>query len=149
VPQLPGPVEGVSNRERFALHTSSPACAGCHQLIDGLGFGLENYDSIGAFRTLSQGVPVDASGSVNSTVDIDGAYTGGPELASLLASSEQVRDCVPTQALRYAWGRREGVDDDCAVATVKQAFAASNGDLRELVVALTQNDAFTHYRQPD
>lgn len=149
VPQLPAPAEGISNRERFALHTSSPACAGCHQLIDGLGFGLEHYDSIGAYRDMSQGVPVDASGEINHTVDIDGPYSGGPELASLLASSEQVRDCVPTQALRYAWGRRETADDDCSVAAVKQAFAASDGDLRELVVALTQNDAFTNYRQAD
>jgi hypothetical protein len=149
VPQLPANVEGISNRERFALHTSSPACSGCHQLIDGLGFGLEHYDSLGAYRDMSQGVPVDASGLVNNTVDIDGPYSGGVELAGLLAGSEQVRDCVPTQALRYAWGRRETADDDCAVAAVKQAFANSNGNLRELVVALTQNDAFTNYRPAD
>ena len=36
---LPAPKEGVSNRERFAMHTSNPACSGCHNLIDGLGFG--------------------------------------------------------------------------------------------------------------
>lgn len=149
VPQLPAPAEGISNRERFALHTSDPACAGCHRLIDGLGFGLEHYDSIGAFRTMGQGVPIDASGTINDTVDIDGMYSGGPELANTLASSEQVRDCVPTQALRYAWGRRETADDTCAVAAVKEAFAKSDGDLRELIVALTQNDAFTTYRQAD
>jgi hypothetical protein len=149
VPQLPAPVEGISNRERFALHTSSPACSGCHQLIDGLGFGLEHYDSLGAYRATSQGVPVDASGLVNNTVDIDGPYSGGVELASLLATSQQVRDCVPTQAVRYAWGRRETVEDDCALNAIKQAFTNSDGDLRELVVALTQNDAFTNYRPAD
>jgi hypothetical protein len=147
VPQLPAPVEGISNRERFALHTADPACAGCHRLIDGLGFGLEHYDSVGAFRTMGQGVAIDASGTINDTVDIDGMYTGGPELANTLASSEQVRDCVPTQALRYAWGRRETGDDSCAVSAVQDAFAKSDGNLRELIVALTQNDAFTNYRQ--
>lgn len=149
VPQLPAPAQGVSNRERFAMHTSAAACAGCHRLIDGLGFGLEHYDSVGAFRDTSQGVPVDASGIVNDTVDIDGNYSGGPELANLLASSAQVQNCVPTQALRYAWGRRETGADSCSVAAVQQAFAASDGNLRELVVALTQNDAFTNYRQAD
>ena len=149
VPQLPAPVEGISNRERFALHTADPACAGCHRLIDGLGFGLEHYDSVGAYRSMSQGVPVDASGMINDTVDIDGMYSGGPELANTLASSEQVRNCVPTQALRYAWGRRETRDDTCSVAAVQDAFAKSDGNLRELIVALTQNDAFTTYRQPD
>jgi hypothetical protein len=149
VPQLPAPVAGVSNRERFAMHTADPACAGCHRLIDGLGFGLERYDSVGAYRMMSQGAAVDASGMVNETADIDGSYSGGPELANLLAMSAQVRDCVPTQALRYAWGRRETNEDACSVQAVQKAFAASDGDLRELVVALTQNDAFTNYRQAD
>jgi hypothetical protein len=149
VPQLPALASGVSNRERFAMHTSAAACAGCHQLIDGLGFGLEHYDSIGAFRTMDQGVPVDASGQVNSTLDIDGAYSGGPELANRLATSVQVRNCAPTQALRYAWGRRETPDDACSVAAVQQAFADSDGNLRELMVSLTQTDTFSNYRQPD
>jgi hypothetical protein len=149
VPQLPAPAQGVSNRDRFAMHTSAAACAGCHRLIDGLGFGLEHYDSVGAWRDMSQGVPVDASGTVNDTVDIDGMYSGGPELANLLASSAQVQNCVPTQALRYAWGRRETGADACSVAAVQKAFANSNGDLRELMIALTQNDAFTNYRQAD
>jgi hypothetical protein len=149
VPQLPAPVEGISNRERFALHTADPACAGCHRLIDGLGFGLEHYDSVGAFRTMGQGVPIDASGTINDTVDIDGAYSGGPELANTLATSEQVRNCVPTQAVRYAWGRRETGDDTCAVSAVQDAFAKSDGNLRELMIALTQNDAFSTYRQAD
>jgi hypothetical protein len=149
IPQLPALADGISNRERFAMHTNNPACSGCHQLIDGLGFGLEHYDSLGAYRTMNQGVPVDASGEVNSTTDINGAYSGGPELANLLASSEQVQKCVPTQAVRYAWGRRETASDACSVAAVQNAFAASNGDLRELMVALTQTDTFTNYRLPD
>ena len=147
VPQLPPLAANVSNRERFAMHTSNPACSGCHSLIDGLGFGLEAYDGIGRVRTMSQGVPVDSSGEVTETVDIDGPYEGGPELAARLASSTQVRDCAPTQWLRYAMGRHETVDDTCSLAAVREAFAASNGDLRELMVALTQTDAFWLYRQ--
>lgn len=149
VPQLPAIQPGVSNRERFAMHTSNPACSGCHTLIDGLGFGLEHYDSVGAYRTMDEGVPVDASGEVTSTTDIDGPYMGGPQLASLLASSTQVRDCAPTQWLRYAWGRRETADDACSVAAVQQAFINSDGDLKELMVALTQTDTFVNYRQAD
>jgi hypothetical protein len=149
VPQLPAIQPGVSNRERFAMHTSNAACSGCHSLIDGLGFGLEHYDSLGAWRTMDQGVPVDASGEITSTMDINGAYTGGSELANLLASSTQVRDCAPTQWLRYAWGRRETADDACSVAAVQQAFIKSDGDLKELMVALTQTDTFVNYRQAD
>ena len=149
VPQLPAPKAGVSNRERFAMHTASDACSGCHHLIDGLGFGLEAYDGIGAYRTMDQGVDVDASGEVNTTRDIDGPYSGGPELAGLLARSEQVRDCAPTQWLRYALGREEEEADSCSLVALRDAFAKSGGDLQELMVALTQTDAFMNYRQPE
>ncbi|HMI94698.1 MAG TPA: DUF1588 domain-containing protein, partial [Polyangiales bacterium] len=149
IPQLPDLQAGVSNRERFAMHTNNPACSGCHNLIDGLGFGLEHYDGIGAYRTKDQGVDVNADGQVNTTRDIDGAYSGGPQLAGLLAGSEQVQDCAPTQWLRYALGRDEEEADSCSLVALREAFAASGGDLRELVVALTQTDAFMSYRQPE
>lgn len=149
VPQLPEPKQGISNRERFAMHTSNPACSGCHNLIDGLGFGLEAYDGVGKFRTMDQGVPVDASGNVTATTDIDGAYSGGTELAGLLAGSAQVRDCAPTQLLRYSMGRRDEAEDACSLTEVQAAFADSNGNLKEMVIALTQTDAFSMYRKPE
>jgi hypothetical protein len=149
VPPPPEPKQGVSTRERFAMHTNNPACIGCHNLIDGLGFGLEHYDGVGTYRTIDQGVPVDASGNINSTVDIDGAYTGGPELAQRLASSQQVSDCVPKQWMRYALARREQASDACSLEALQGAFATSGGDLRELMVALTRTDAFMNYRAPE
>jgi hypothetical protein len=146
IPDLPAPAPGVSTRERFAMHTSNPACSGCHGLIDGLGFGLEAYDGMGGFRTQDQGVDVDDSGEITATRDIDGPYMGGPELAQKLASSAEVRDCAPTQWLRFALGRREDDDDTCSLVELQDAFAASGGDLRELLVALTQTDAFLNYK---
>ena len=149
VPQLPGLEPGVSNRERFAMHTNNDACRGCHSLIDGLGFGLEHYDGIGAYRDMDQGVAVNADGEINSTRDIDGAYNGGPALAQKLAASTQVQDCLPTQWLRYALGREEEEADNCSVAALRDAFTKSGGDLQELVVAVTQTDSFMSYRQAE
>lgn len=146
IPELPPPADGVSNRERFAMHTSNPACSGCHNLIDGLGFGLEAYDGLGRFRTTDQGVDVDSSGEITSTTDIDGEYDGAVELAAQLARSSQVRDCAPTQWLRYTLAREAEAGDGCSSQELKRAFAASNGDLRELMLALTQTDAFWHYQ---
>jgi hypothetical protein len=149
VPPLPPPKQGVSTRERFAMHTASPACSGCHVLIDGLGFGLERYDGIGAIRTMDLGVQVDASGEVTQTSDIDGAYDGGPELAALLAGSDQVQNCATTQWLRYSLGRRESADDSCSLASLQDSFKGQEGDLKQLLVAMTQSDAFLLYRKPD
>ncbi|HKP63021.1 MAG TPA: DUF1592 domain-containing protein [Polyangiales bacterium] len=148
VPPPPEPKQGVSTRERFAMHTASPACSSCHSLIDGLGFGLEHYDGIGAYRDVDQGVPVDASGLVNATRDIDGPYSGGPELAGRLVEGEDLRDCVPRQWLRYALARRESDEDACSLDSLQRAFARTDGDLYELMVALTQTDAFMNYKQP-
>jgi hypothetical protein len=149
VPQLPEPKEGTSNRERFAMHTSNPACSGCHNLIDGLGFGLEHYDGLGKFRTMDEGVPVDSRGEITQTPDINQKYDGAPALADILAGSDTVRDCAPTQWLRFALGRHEDADDTCSLVSIKDAFASSGGDLKELMIALTQTDAFWHYRQAE
>jgi hypothetical protein len=148
VPQLPPPKAGVSTRERISQHVANPACSGCHNLIDDLGFGLEQYDGIGRFRATDQGVPVDSSGEVTQTQDINEPYNGGAELAGLLAGSAQVRDCAPTQWLRYAMGRREQDADVCSLKAVRDSFAGSDGNLHELMVALTQTDVFLNYRQP-
>ena len=78
---------------------------------------------------------------------LDGKFTGVRELATRLAASDQVRDCVATQWFRYAAGRTEEVPDGCSLTTLQDAFGASGGDLGELVVAMTQTDAFW-YRAP-
>jgi hypothetical protein len=149
VPELPELKEGVSNRERAEQHTKAPACNACHRLIDGLGFGFEQYDVIGRLRTMDRGLPVDSSGEVTATTDIDGKFNGGAELAKLLARSEQVRDCAPTQWLRYALSRPEAAEDSCSLQQLQKSFATSGGNLKELLVALTQSDSFLHYRRPD
>lgn len=149
IPELPEIMDGVSNRDRFSMHVSVPGCAACHMMVDGFGFGLEAYDGIGRYRTVDRGIPVDVSGEIFLTTDINGKYSGAVELSALLARSTQVRDCAPTQWLRYSLGRREGPEDACAVKTVREGFAASGGNLQELMVTLTQTDAFTNYRRAD
>ncbi len=146
IPELPEIMDGVSNRDRFAMHVSVPGCAACHKLIDGLGFGLEAYDGVGRYRTMDRGLPVDANGEITSTVDIDGKYNGAQELSAALGRSAQVQNCAPTQWLRYAMARRETADDSCALKAIREGFAASGGNLKELMVTLTQTDAFMNYK---
>ncbi len=148
VPELPTPQPGVSLRERASVHSSAASCSGCHRLIDGLGFGLEQYDSLGRFRTMDEGKPVDSSGEVTSTLDADGKFNGGAELAQRLAGSTDAQKCVATQWLRYALARRETPEDECSLQSLQAAFLASGGDLKQLLVQLTQTDNFSSYRAP-
>lgn len=148
VAPLPLPQPGASLRERASVHSSADACKGCHYLIDGLGFGLEQYDSVGRFRTMEQGEPVDSSGEVTSSEDVDGTFNGGAELSNRLAGSAEVQRCVATQWFRYALARRETTDDACSLSQVHTDFAAGGGDLKQLMLALTQTEAFSSYRAP-
>jgi hypothetical protein len=142
----PDPQPGATTREIFEQHTAEEYCANCHTLINGIGLGFEGYDAIGAFRELENGLPVDQSGEVVGT-DVAGEFDGAVELAHKLAGSEQVRDCVTTQWFRYSLGRLEGEADACTLDELRQSFADSDYDVRELMLALVQTDAFRYRAQ--
>ncbi len=140
----PPPVTpGVSTREAFSMHSSVEPCKSCHKQMDPIGFGFENYDGVGKFRTTDQGQPVDPSGALTGT-DSDGKFPNAVALATKLAQSQEVSDCVTTEWFRYAFGRGESNDDSCSLGTLKQAFTASGTNFQELLVAITQTDAFRY-----
>ena len=133
----------LSTRERFAAHRTQPLCANCHDLMDPIGLGFENYDGAGHYRTTENGKTIDASGQVLQS-DIDGTFDGAVDLAKRLAASDQVRDCVATSWFRYAYGRAETSEDVCTLAVVNQKFAEAKYDLKALLVSLTETDAFLY-----
>lgn len=139
VPPAPVLLEGQTARQNLEAHRRSPACNGCHSQMDPIGFGFESYDSIGQYRTMDRGQPVDASGSLTGT-DNDGQFIGVPDLARRLAVSQTVRQCVAKQFFRMALGRFELASDAPSLSSVNDAFAS--GDLRELVIGITTTDAF-------
>jgi hypothetical protein len=144
---VPPPLDpDATTRERFDQHRSDPSCAACHKLIDPIGFGFEHYDGIGAWRDTEADRPVDASGELFGTDDIDGPFDGAPELGRVLASSEQVRACVAEQWFGFAFGRTPAEDDTCSFDAMALAFAESDQNIAELLVALITTDAFRYRR---
>ncbi|MEM6992287.1 MAG: DUF1592 domain-containing protein [Myxococcota bacterium] len=147
---VPPPIDPTATtRERFEQHRADPACAGCHVLIDPLGFGFEHYDGIGAWRDTEAGKPVDASGEVVATDDINGTFDGALELSQLLAGSEQVRTCVAQQWFSFGFGRTPAEDDGCSFDTMTAAFAESDHDIRQLLITMVTTDSFRYRRQPE
>ncbi|MBK7862706.1 MAG: DUF1592 domain-containing protein [Archangiaceae bacterium] len=142
----PSPDPTRSTRERFAQHSADPLCAQCHVKMDPIGFGLESFDAVGAARSFDGPHPVDDTGNIVATVDIDGPFKGGVELGARLAKSSEVRDCMALQWFRFAHGRSYGPTDACGFNRLKAGFAASGGDARALLLALTQTDAFLYRR---
>ena len=143
----PDPDPNATTRERFDQHTSDPSCAGCHNLIDPVGFGFENYDGIGAFRTMEGDLPVDASGELLAT-DVDGPFDGVVELAAQLVESQTVRQCVSRQWFRFALGRSETIEDTCTMDRLYESFESSGHDVRVLLRELVLSDAFRYRRSP-
>ena len=142
---VPPPAPGVSNRERFRQHTASGVCSGCHSLIDPIGFGFENYDAVGRYRTIDEnGAPVDASGEVKDAGDVTGAFNGALELADRVSKSDSVAKCMTLQWFRFALGRRETAADACSNEAVARRFLESGKNLKEIIVALAMSDAFRY-----
>lgn len=132
----------MTTRQRLQQTHVKAACVGCHDSIDGIGFGFSHYDAIGAWRDTDSGLPVDATGVLSRTLDVDGPFNGAVELGGKLAKSAQVKACVAQQWYRYALGITAEDVDGCALKSTIEHFNASGNDLRELLIALVSSDAF-------
>ena len=142
-----GPLESTAHlptaRERLAPLLERPDCAGCHALFNPIGLAFESYDAIGRFRDTENGAPIDTSGEI-AIGDAQGAFETPAELIDIVARSEQAQSCYATQALRFALGRRETTADACSLEALQRRFVESGGDIRELMVAITQTEAFLY-----
>lgn len=142
----PEPSPDLTTRERYSEHFKNPACSGCHIKMDPIGFGFEHYDGIGLWRDEENGRPIDDAGELVDTRNIDGSFDGVVDLGKKLAQSEEVRQCVATQWFRYGYGRAEGAEDYCSMKNLQETFAQKGFNIKELLVALTQTDAFRYRR---
>ncbi len=132
-----GPLQGTL-RERMSAHRDKAECAVCHKTMDPLGFGLENFDAIGAWRERDGGAPVDASG------ELPGGQTfrGPRELKGVLKSRRTLfLRCMAEKLLTYAIGRGLEYDDQQAVDAI---VAASETDdrLQSMILAVVKSDPF-------
>lgn len=156
-PNIPAPpvvMPGVSTRTRLTEHEVNAACSVCHALMDPIGFGFEQFDAIGQFRTTDGGQLVNATGNIVNT-DVDGAFNGIIELGQKLASSALVSQCMTRQWFRFTMNRYEQTGDaantanidGCSMKSLDDAFKAAGSSLNALPQALVATDAFT-YRRP-
>lgn len=133
----------LSTRERFGQHSQDPTCKSCHGLMDPIGLALESIDGAGRYRSMENGKPIDVSGEVLQT-DVPGTFSGLPGLAQKLASSAQVKSCMARAWFQYAYGRAQTNEDSCTLAKLDERFAANGYKLKDLLVALSQTDAFRY-----
>jgi hypothetical protein len=135
VGEPPTPQPGVTTRERYQQVTSPPACAGCHRLINDVGFALESFDAAGRFRSTENGKPIDASGVIASFgTQPDARFADAVEAARLLAASPDVARCVGGTMAAFTFGMAEG--RALAAPADTQALVAGQASLRDFFARL-------------
>ncbi len=134
--------QAKTERERLAIHRVKPQCAGCHELIDPIGLGLDRYDPVGKFRDEVKGQPIDDSG-----VMPDGtAFKGPNELATLLRKDRRFAECTAHHLLTWTLGRVPQGADGCLVGEVADTLVKPGAGISELWSTIVKSRAFTHRR---
>jgi hypothetical protein len=129
-----------SIRERLAQHRTIPSCNSCHSVLDPLGFALENFDVIGAWRNIDEsGKPVDASGTTASGRKIEGL---AGLRAALLDNPEQFPRTVTEKLMAYALGRRVEYYDRPAVRKIVRDAAAQSYRWSALIAGIVKSPTF-------
>jgi hypothetical protein len=134
----------LSLRKRMEEHRKNTVCASCHRRMDAIGFGLEHFDAIGAWRDADAGAVIDASGELFPGQNFDGAA----ELTETLAGPERDRfaRCLAEKMLTYALGRGLEYYDVCTVDRILQRMKANDYRFSSLVLAIVESKPFRYTR---
>lgn len=142
VPDLPENDKGQqprSIRERMEQHRKSPVCAGCHAVMDPLGFSLEHYDAIGAWRAKADGVPVETAGVTPDGTKFEGL--GG--LRSVLQTRrEEFVGTVAEKLVTYALGRGVEYYDQPAIRKIVRDAAPGDYKWSSIILGITNSLPF-------
>jgi hypothetical protein len=130
-------------RQRMEQHRAKPSCASCHNRLDPPGFGLENYDAIGAWRDKEGDSPINASGKMPSGE----SFQGAGELKAILKSRKrEFTRCLTEKLLTYSLGRGLDEEDVCAVDKIVDVVAADQYRFRRLVLEIVRSEPFLKRR---
>jgi len=133
----------VSLRKQLEAHRNNPVCASCHSKMDVLGFGLENYDAIGKWRTLDGKFPIEVGG----TMPNGKTFSTGAEMRTvLLESMPQVARCLTEKIMTYALGRGLQPYDNRAVDQVNKTLAGDGYKFQTLIYEVVRSLPFQSRR---
>jgi hypothetical protein len=120
-------------------HRTDPNCAVCHQKMDPLGFGFENFDAVGRWRDLDGKDKVDSSGVLPGGQ----TFNGPGELRVILKGRQDVFvRCLTDKMLTYALGRGTERSDRCYIEDISKAVARDNYRFATLVIEIVKSEPF-------
>jgi hypothetical protein len=142
VPALKGNQDGQrprTMREQMAEHRANPACASCHKTMDAIGFAMENFDAVGAWRTRDSGLPIDATGQLADGAKVDGVVTLRDALVS---RPELFAGTLTEKLLIYGLGRGLDYRDMPAVRTILRNASRDNYRFSALILGVVHSAPF-------
>ena len=127
-------------RQRMEQHRSNPACAACHNMMDPLGFALENFDAVGQYRERDAGAAIDASGHLPDGTE----FTGVAGLRELLSTQrrEQFVRCLVEKMMIYAVGRGIEYYDKCAIDKILLDAKKQDYKFAYIIAGIIDSDPF-------
>ena len=128
----------ASMRERLARHRADPACGVCHNVMDPLGFALENYGPTGGWRSEAEGFPVDSSGVLPGGK----AFAGPEELVRVLRQDGGLPRCLTEKLLIYGLGRAPAAGDAAAVSEILRGLDPEHPTLTGIVLGIIESPLF-------
>ena len=131
-------------RERLAQHREDAACAGCHALMDPIGFAFEAIDPVGRTRTHDElGHAVDTTGEVASTAGVETIeFASAKELSHALSADPRVESCVVEQWYEYAMSRRSDAHDSCTLEAIRSQAEDGNFRIKDIILTVVSQDTF-------
>ena len=141
VPELDEQAVGkaTSQRQELERHRADPSCAVCHDRMDPIGFGLENYDAIGAWRTADGNFPIDASGELPGGTRFDGP---ADLRAVLYAQQDRFARNLTEKVLTYALGRGLESYDEPAVEDIRRDIGRKGYRFSSLILRIVESIPF-------
>jgi hypothetical protein len=143
VPPLAPPAgPEVTLRQRLELHRTAPSCRSCHAKMDPIGFGMEDFDGVGRYRTMDGASPVDASGVLEGR-GLDGSsFSGLAELGAALRRQPVLAPCLVSKVFARALGRSALNVDAAALEDLMASFVEQQHRFDQLLVSLAASDSF-------
>ena len=133
-------------RERMEQHRANPVCASCHKVMDPLGFALENFDAVGAWRTEDEGARIDASGQLADGATVDGVVA---MRQAILSRPELFVSTMTEKLLTYSLGRGLDFRDMPAVREIVRRGARNDYRFSSLVLGIVDSVPFLMRRAQD
>src|ERR1019366_101473 len=131
----------LNTRERIALQTSPKECRSCHSIVNPLGFTLESFDAIGAFRDKEKGKPIDATGSFVSRSGKTEKFNGARDLAKFLANSDEAHEAFVARLFHFMVRQPVLAYGPDKLNELRRYFAEHDCNVRQLVIEIIAQTA--------